>query len=90
MHWLVDAAVGVAASPSVLSVVTGPVPLLQTVSRERAHPEDHTAALCFSPAKDDNNTQQEQGCGVRGLVLPCFSVFVVYLCYWVFESKKAF
>lgn len=53
---LLMAAVGAATSPSILSVVSGPVPLLQIVSRERAHPEDHPAALYFSPAKDDNKT----------------------------------
>lgn len=83
------AAVGAATTPSILSVVTGSVPLLQIGSRERAHPEDQTAALYFSPAKDDNQTQQEQGCGVQSLTLPCIYVFMVYSYYWVFESKKA-
>lgn len=86
---LLMAAVGAVTSPSILSVVTGPLPLLRIVSRERAHPEDHTAALYFSPANDDNKTQQEQGYGVQSLILPCIYVFMVYLYYWVFERIKA-
>lgn len=84
------AAVGAVTSPSILSVVSGAVPLLQIGSRERAHPEDQTAALYFSPATDDNKTQQEQGCGVQSLTLPYIYVFMVYLYYWVCESMKAF
>lgn len=53
---LLMATVGVETSPSILSVVTDPVPLLQIVNRARAHPEDHPAALYFSPANDQNRT----------------------------------
>lgn len=53
---LLMAAVGAVTSPFTLSVVTDLVPWLQIVSRARAHPEDRTAALCFSPANDEKGT----------------------------------
>lgn len=59
---LLMAVVGAVASPFILSVVTDLVPWLQIVSRVRAHPEDCAAALCFSPA----NEEQEHGSGRPG------------------------
>lgn len=86
---LLMAAVGVAASPSILSVVTGPVPLLLIVSRERAHPEDHTAALYLSPAKDDNKTQQEQAVECKvWCCLAFMSLWCIYIIGYL-QAKKA-
>lgn len=76
------AAVGVETSPSILSVVPDPVPLLQIVNRERAHPEDRTSALYFSPANDDNKTEQEHGYGGQRLILVCVYGIFIILCIW--------
>lgn len=68
------AAAGAVTSPSILSAVTDPVPLLQFVSRDRPHPGDHTAALYFSPSNRDKKTQQEQGYAVLRLPLWCIHI----------------
>lgn len=74
---LLMAAVGAVTSPFTLSVVTDLVPWLQIVSRARAHPEDRTAALCFSPANDETGTWLWSA----RLIMSSIYVFMVHLYY---------